>query len=48
MLSHVPKVLKQQKWFSSDESVKVGDVFLFSWHEGAITSDYRYGLVKSI
>ena len=32
LLVHVPKLMKQSKWFESD-SVNVGDIILFTKHE---------------
>ena len=48
MLSHVPKLLKQQKWFRNDTPVKVDDIVLFLKQDGPISSDYKYGIVKTV
>ena len=44
---HVPKLLKQTKWYTSDK-INVGDVVLFVKHESTLTNRYTYGLVKEL
>ena len=48
LLVHVPKLLKQQKWYHSDDAVKSGDIVLFLENEGSYRGDYKYGIVKSV
>ena len=47
LLVHVPKLMHQQKWFSSDK-IKVGDVILFVKNDSVICNSYTYGIVKSL
>jgi len=44
---HVPKLMKQSKWYSSDE-INVGDVVLFIKHDSAISNKYTFGMVKEL
>ena len=48
LLSHVPKLMEQPKWFKSDRDLKKGDVVLFLKHESEISSTYQYGMVDDI
>ena len=48
LMSHVPKLLKQQKWFSTNDQVKVGDIILFLKQDSSINSEYQYGMVKDV
>eukprot|EP00794_Sanderia_malayensis_P016335 gene16335-biopygen12015 len=48
LLSHVPKLIQQQKWFKSDEQLKVGDNVLFLKNESALCLDYQYGMVVDL
>ena len=45
LLTHVPKLLKQDKWFKTSNEIKVGDIVLFLKHDSKISSTYQYGLV---
>ena len=47
MLVHVPKMMKQSKWFQSDK-VNVGDVVLFTKRESVLSNRYSYGIIKSL
>lgn len=47
LLVHVPKLMKQSKWFESN-SVNVGDVILFTKQESALSNRYTYGLIKEL
>ena len=48
LVSHVPKLMKQPKWFKSDLDIKHGDVVLFLKNDSVLSSIYQYGLVKEI
>ena len=48
LLSHVPKLTNQQKWYKSDEKLSVGDVVLFLKNDSVLCSDYHYGMVTEI
>ena len=48
LISHVPKLMEQPKWFNSDTDLKVGDVVLFLRKEREFAGNYQYGLVKSV
>ena len=47
-MSHVPKLIEQPKWFSSDKDLKAGEVVLFLHKEREYAGNYQYGLVKSV
>ncbi|XP_066914563.1 uncharacterized protein [Clytia hemisphaerica] len=47
LLVHVPKLMKQSKWFNSDE-INIGDVVIFTKRESTLTNQYTYGIIKSL
>ena len=47
LLVHVPKLMKQSKWFESD-SINIGDVILFTKRESVLSNQYTYGIVKDL
>ena len=44
----VPEMTKMNKWFRSDEELKVGDVVLFLKSDKVLETHYQYGLVKEV
>ena len=48
LLSHVPKLMEQPKWFRDDRNLQKGDIVLLLKHENKISSEYRYGMVESV
>ena len=48
LLTHVPKLMKQEKWFTTSDEIKVGDIVLFLKHDSKICSTYQYGLVLAV
>ena len=48
LLTHVPKLMSQPKWFRSGKNLKPGDIVLFLKQESAIGSNYQFGLVDSV
>ena len=49
LLSHVPKLMEQPKWFKSDQDLQVGDIVLFLKEESkAISTKYQYGIIDSV
>ena len=47
LVSALPKLVPQPKWFKNDEHVKCGDIILFNKDEGsAISGEYRYGIIE--
>ena len=48
LISHVPKLMEQPKWFRSDRDVKICNVFLFTKNEGSVVNTYQYGMVHEI
>ena len=48
MISYVPTLIRQPKWFKSDEDIKIGDVILFLKSDKAFDKQYKYGLVKEV
>ena len=47
LLSHVPKLVNQPKWFKTKD-IQEGDIVLFTKHESIIESHYQYGIVNSV
>ena len=47
LISHVPKLITQPKWFNSDRDMKEGDVVLFLKQEKELCSTYQYGVIQS-
>ena len=48
LLSHVPKLINQQKWFRSDEQLNVGDIVLFLKNDSVLCSTYQYGMILNL
>ena len=48
LISHVPKLMEQPKWFRSDWDVEICDVVLFTKNEGSVVNTYQYGMVHEI
>ena len=48
IISYVPTLIQQPKWFKSDEDVKAGDVILFLKSDKIFEKQYQYGLVKNV
>ena len=47
LLVHVPKLMKQQKWYDSD-SINVGDIILFTKQDSKISNTYTYGMIVDL
>ena len=47
LVSHVPKLMVQPKWFNNDRDLKVGDIVLFLKNEKELCNQYQYGKVIS-
>ena len=47
MVSYVPTLVDQPKWFSSDRDVAIGDVVLFLKSEKEFDLQYQYGMVAT-
>ena len=48
LISHVPKLVEQPKWFHSDRNLKKGDIVLFIKQESVLCNTYQYGMVESV
>ena len=48
LVSYLPQLMNQQKWFKGGTELKVGDVVLFLKVESELSSVYQYGMVESI
>ena len=46
MISALPKLIQQPKWFKNDINMKKGDVVLFNKSEGSLIGEYKYGMVE--
>ncbi len=47
LTAHVPTLMNQSKWFTSDKELKKGDVVLFLKQESSLASNYQFGIVES-
>ena len=45
LVSHVPKLIEQPKWFKTDRDIQHGDVILFIKQDNALSKIYQYGMV---
>ena len=43
LISHVPKLMDQPKWFHSDLDVKIRNLVLFIKNEASLVNMYQYG-----
>ena len=48
LISYVPTLMSQPKWYKSDRDSKVGDVVLFLKSEKEFDKQYQYGIVTSV
>ena len=48
LISHVPKLMHQPKWFQTEYHIKIGDIVLFLKKEGLLNSTYQYGMVSGV
>ena len=48
LISYVPTLVPQPKWFQNSRNISVGDVVLFSKSNKDFESVYQYGMVKSL
>ena len=46
LISYVPTLVRQPKWFSSDRNVVAGDVVIFKKSEKDFDKTYQYGIVS--
>ena len=48
LISCVPKLIHQPKWFRSDHDLKKGDLVLFLKEEGSLVGSYQYGMIDDV
>ena len=48
LISCVPKLMHQPKWFKTDYDLKEGDIILFLKQEASLIGNYQYGMVESV
>ena len=48
LISHVPKLMEQPKWFRSDRDMKICDMDLFIKNDCSKLNTYQYGMVYEI
>ena len=48
LVSYVPSMILQPKWFETERSVRVGDVVLFRKSDKEFDNTYQYGIVDSV
>ena len=48
LLSHVPNIMHQPKWFRTEYDLKEGDIVLFLKQDSTINKTYQYGMIKSV
>ena len=48
LVSYVPTLVDQPKWFKKDRDIKEGDVIIFPKEEKVISGRYQYGMIDSV
>ena len=48
LLNHVPKLMKQAKWFDHERDLQVGDIVLFTKVESKLSKTYTYGIISNV
>ena len=48
LISCVPKLMEQPKWFTNTQDIQVGDIVLFLKKEGELCNTYQYGKVSAV
>ena len=48
LVSCVPKLIQQPKWFRTEYDLKIGDIVLFLKDEGNLAGSYQYGMVEGV
>ena len=48
LVSAVPRLIPQPKWFRSDKCLQKGDIVLFDKSEASLVGDYHYGIVDEV
>ena len=48
LITCVPKLMEQPKWFVSNKDIQVGDIVLFLKKEGELCNTYQYGKVSAV
>ena len=48
LVTYMPKLMRQPKWFDSSRDIKIGDIVLFLNNEKEFSRLYQYGIVKSV
>ena len=48
LVSHVPNLIPQPKWFKNDFHIQVGDIVLITKDDSVFNTTYQYGIVDAI
>ena len=48
LISYVPTLMSQPKWFNSDRDSKIGDVVLFPKSDKEFDKQYQYGIITEV
>jgi hypothetical protein len=48
MVSHVPLLMEQPKWFKNERDLKEGDIVLFLKEDKELCDEYQYGMVETV
>ena len=48
LISYVPTLIEQRKWFENDSEISVGDVVLILKSEQEFDQKYQYGIVRNV
>ena len=48
LLSHIPVLMDQPKWYRTSHNLQIDDVVLFIKRESSLKSLYQYGMVKNV
>ena len=47
LISHVPKLMFQSKWFQTSRDIQVGDIVLFLKYNSLLSKMYQYGMITN-
>jgi hypothetical protein len=48
LVSHVPKLIYQPKWFKNEFNLQIGDIILFLKIESVMCQTYQFGMIKEL
>ena len=48
LITHVPNLMEQPKWFKDEYDISTGDVVLFLKQEGSFSGEYQFGMIVDV